>query len=153
MLWRGRALQIEHLPPRRAKVTRHRSPSSPPGWFLLLCAVVAPSEFAARLDRGQARAWYAFCVTDEEDSARRGESTQRPEAALALAPTAPADVRSCSQPPGPARGAEGHTQTSTGAPTPGAVVTPAGELPLHVGAAVKHYEIIRLLGQGGMGTV
>jgi hypothetical protein len=84
----------------------------------------------------------------------RGERTMRLEHDLALTQTAVAEAWPEPAPENPARGLA-ELPTETVAPPPGPTDGPAPPKPvlLHAGATLKHYEILRKLGEGGMGTV
>jgi hypothetical protein len=93
-------------------------------------------------------------MAHDEDSRVRGEQTMRQEHDPALTQTAVAEARTKPTSEDPARGLAA-LPTEIAAPPLGPVasaVTP-DRMPLHPGATLKHYEILRELGEGGMGTV
>jgi WD40 repeat protein/serine/threonine protein kinase len=93
-------------------------------------------------------------MAHDEDSRVRGERTTGREHDLALTQTAVAEAQAKPTPEVPARGlAALPTETSASPPGPVASAVTPDRMPLHAGATLKHYEILRKLGEGGMGTV
>ena len=90
---------------------------------------------------------------DEEDSRHPGQRTVRPEHDLEVTQTA---AHALPEPlaEGPAHGLT-PLPTATMPPPSGPIADRASSSRalLHAGATLKHYEILRQLGQGGMGTV
>jgi serine/threonine protein kinase len=89
-------------------------------------------------------------MADDQDSRVRGERTMHPDHDPALTETAVAELK-----PNPTLGGPAALPTETVAPPPGPIVgpVPPDRMLLQAGSTLKHYELIRKLGEGGMGTV
>ncbi|UQA55189.1 protein kinase domain-containing protein [Polyangium aurulentum] len=86
------------------------------------------------------------------DSAPRGEQSQSPDHELAFAPTSLAEPPQAPRPQTAARAAT-PLLTLTAPPSTEGHAPPDGQWPFGVGSSIKHYELIRKLGEGGMGVV
>jgi serine/threonine protein kinase len=85
-------------------------------------------------------------MAHDHDSQASGEQTTQGDPDLALTLTVVSGAA-------PRELADLSTETATQAPGPIPGPTPPGRLLLQAGSALKHYEIVRELGEGGMGTV
>jgi serine/threonine protein kinase len=93
-------------------------------------------------------------MAQDKDSRERVVRPMGQEPALALIQTAVAGASPEPAPENPARGPAA-LPIETAAPPPEFIAgaAPPNPVLLHAGATLKHYEILRKLGEGGMGTV